>query len=63
MMDDKAWLNIGVPIHPEGVKRGRGRSSALWETVSLRTFFLGALGLCHAETGLGLSRTDADSQD
>lgn len=62
MMDDKAWLNVGAPIHPRGVKWGRGRSSLPWESVSLRTF-LCALGLCHAETGPGLSRTDADGHD
>ena len=62
MLGDKAWLAVGVPIHPKCVRWGWGQGSVQanqfiphwsWQTLSLWTS-LCARGHCHPETGKGL---------
>lgn len=63
MMDDKACGSTLVhQFIPEVLNGVEVAALCRGKTASLQTF-LGALGLCHVETGPGLSRTDADAQD
>ena len=62
---DQAWLAVGIPIHPKGVRWGSGQSSVQASQVlphrSRQTIpvwtSLCARGYCHAETGKGLPQT------
>jgi hypothetical protein len=63
MLGNKAWLAVGVPIHPKGVLWGSGKGSVQASQVFPQTISvwisLCAHGHCHAETGKGPPQTVA----